>query len=47
MAGGASQVAWAATGRATLVIAFVLGIIVGLLISIAIEELGEYMDDDT
>jgi hypothetical protein len=28
-------------------ITFVLGIIVGLLISIAIEELGDYMDDDT
>jgi hypothetical protein len=28
-------------------ITFVLGIIVGLLISIAIEELNGYMDDDT
>lgn len=46
MAGGASQVAWAATGRATLVITFVLGIIVGLLLSIAVEELSNYMDDD-
>jgi hypothetical protein len=43
---GASQVAWAATGRATLVITFVLGIIVGLLLSIAVEELSNYMDDD-
>jgi hypothetical protein len=47
MARGASQVAWAATGRATLVITFVLGIIVGLLLSIAVEELSDYMDDDT
>ena len=38
--------AWAATGRATLVITFVLGIIVGLLLSIAVEELSNYMDDD-
>lgn len=28
-------------------IAFVLGIIVGLLLSIAVEELSNYMDDDT
>ena len=28
-------------------IAFVLGIIVGLLLSIAVEELSDYMDDDT
>ena len=27
-------------------IAFVLGIIVGLLLSIAVEELSDYMDDD-
>ncbi len=27
-------------------IAFVLGIIIGLLISIAVEELSNYMDDD-
>jgi hypothetical protein len=36
----------AATGRATLVITFVLGIIVGALLSIAVEELCDYMDDD-
>jgi hypothetical protein len=47
MARGAGQVAWAATGRATLVITFVLGIIVGLLLSIAVEELSDYMGDDT
>ena len=28
-------------------ITFVLGIIVGLLLSIAVEELSNYMDDDT
>jgi hypothetical protein len=28
-------------------IAFVLGIIVGLLLAIAVEELGDWMDDDT
>lgn len=28
-------------------IAFVLGIIVGLLLSIAVEELSDHMDDDT
>jgi hypothetical protein len=28
-------------------IAFVLGIIVGLLLSIAVEELSNHMDDDT
>jgi hypothetical protein len=44
---GAGQVAWAATGRATLVITFVLGIIVGLLLAIAVDELGDWMDDDT
>jgi hypothetical protein len=28
-------------------IAFVLGIIVGLLLAIAVDELGDWMDDDT
>ena len=28
-------------------IAFVLGIIVGLLLAIAVEELSDFMDDDT
>ena len=28
-------------------ITFVLGIIVGLLLAIAVEELGDWMDDDT
>jgi hypothetical protein len=29
------------------VITFVLGIIVGLLLAIAVDELGDWMDDDT
>lgn len=46
MARGAGQVAWAATGRAALVITFVLGIIVGLLLAIAVTELTDFMDGE-